>query len=286
VNTRAPGVIPDAEEIFRMHEERDAGLSPSQIGARHELSGMVIQQFLRPRTNTTLPTPFELTKEPSRPYLGVPLYWLGFIAASGRAYHRTPSHPLVLTVDAADLEHVRTMVADLLRTHPTYEFCLSSRDGHQAYIRERDLGEAVTHWGLTTDPREAAPPVDYIPAALLPHFVRGLIEGQITYPPFGGRTRVSAHPSPRVRRVIIPGSLRFLEALRRRLREASPAIDGEVTPAGAAALLSFSGAAALALLRYAYADPVRCSPRADRLVRAFGPTQPAQSVPPTSPAAL
>ncbi|MDR7428068.1 MAG: hypothetical protein QN209_12850 [Armatimonadota bacterium] len=272
MNTRAPGAIPDAEEIFRMHEEREAGLSPSQIGARHELSGTVIQQLLRPRANTTLPTPFELAKDPSRLDLGVPLYWLGFITASGRAFHRTPSHPLVLTVDAADLEHVRTMVADLLRTHPTYEFCLSSRDGHQAYIRERDLGEAVTHWGLTTDPREAAPPVDYIPAALLPHFVRGLIEGQITHPPFGGRAPASTHPSPRVRRVVLPGASRFLEALRLRLLDASPAIEGEVSPVGASALLTFSGRAALALLRYAYADPVRCSPRANRLVRAFGPT--------------
>ncbi len=271
MNTRAPGAVPDAEEIFRMHEERDAGLSPSQIGLRHELSGVVIQQFLRPRANTTLPTPFELAKDPNGSHLRVALYWLGFITASGRAFHRTPSHPLVLTVDAADLEHMRTMVADLLRTHPTYEFCLSSRDGHQAYIRERDLGEAVTHWGLTTDPREAAPPVDYIPAALLPHFVRGLIEGQIAHPPFGGRTRASTRPSPRVRRVVLAGALHFLEALRRRLLEASPAIHGEVAPADSAALLTFSGRAAVALLRYAYADPVRCSPRADRLVRAFGP---------------
>jgi len=270
---RAPGIIPDADEIFRIHEERDAGLSPSQIGARHEISGVAVQQFLRARVNTTLPTPFELSKNSHGRALAIPLYWLGFITASGRVYHRTAAHPLVLSLDDEDLEHVRTLVADLLRTHPTYEFCYSSRDGRQAYIRERDLGEAVTHWGVTTDPREAALPVDYIPGAALPHFVRGLIEGQMLQPPFGGRKRANPHPSPRVRRVTIPGSPRFLETLRRRLRESSPAINGEVvtTNAPSAALLNFTGPAALALLRYAYRDPIRCSPRADKLVKAFGP---------------
>jgi hypothetical protein len=273
---RTPGNIPDADEILAIHQERASGLTPSQIGARHEISGVVVQQFLRARTNTTLPTPFELSREPGGGRaLAVPFYWLGFITASGRVYHRTAAHPLVLSLDAGDLEHARTLMADLLRTHPTHEFCFSSLEGHQVYIRERDLGEAVMHWGVTTDPREATLPLEYVPGTVLAHFVRGLIEGQIHHPPFGGRTRSGAQPSPRLRRIVFPGSARFVEALRKRLREVSPTMQGEVGAAnGAAALLTYKERAALALLRYAYRDPIRSSPRAVKLVKAFGPESP------------
>ncbi len=270
---RAPGPVPDANEIFTILQERASGLSPSEIGLRHKLSAAVIQQFLRPRGNTTLPTPFELSQH-TGDGLAVPLYWLGFIAACGRASHLAPGHPLVLSVDEDDLEHVRKLVEDLLRTRTTYEHCLSSHEGHQAYIRERDLGEAATHWGVTTSPRETALPVDHIPAAALPHFVRGLIEGQVHEPPFGGRKPVRHHPSPRVRELAIAGSPRFTEALRRRLLSASRALEGVVEPTDSPArsILTFRRAAAEALLRFAYREPVRSSPRADKFVRAFGPS--------------
>lgn len=271
---RAPEAVPDAFEILAIHKERAEGLSPNQIGARHEISGVVVQQFLRPRTNTTLPTPFELTRTPQGQLPPIPMYWLGFIAASGRAANRTSGRPLVLSVDTRDEEHVRTMVRDLLRVPAAHEFCYSSHGGHQAYIRERDLGEAVTHWGLTTDPREGVLPVDHIPAAALPHFVRGLIEGQVHHPPFGGRGPAAAHPSPRVRRVVLAGSPGFLQALQRRIRESAAGAVGTMSATGspAAALLTFSGLNATALLRYAYRNSVRFAPRADRLVKAFGTT--------------
>jgi len=269
---RVPGTVPDAEEILTIHEERDSGLSLREIGVRHALSGVVVQQLLRGRSNTTMPTPFEVAKQPPGA-LAVPLYWLGFIAACGRAAHRAAGRPLVLSIDDGDREHVRTMLADLLRVPTTYELCYSSLEGHQVYIRDRDLGEAATHWGVTTPPRETALPVDRIPAAALPHFLRGLIEGQVSDPPFGGRRPGGRQPSPRIRRLAIPGSPRFLEVLQRRLREGSAAIDGNIesTTAPGSALLTFARPAALALLRLCYRDPVRSSPRAAKFVQAFGP---------------
>lgn len=268
---RALGVLPNPQEIYTIHEERNAGLTPSQIGARHEISGVAVQQFLRLRTNTTLLTPFDLAKGPAGGSLAVPMYWLGFITASGRVYHRTTPHTVVLSLASEDIEFVQTLVRDLLRTHPAYEFCYSSRNGHQAYIRDRDLGEALTHWGVTTDPSETALPVDYIPVGMLSHFVRGLLEGQVRYAPFGGRSERSGHPSPRVPRLTIPGAPRFIDGLQRRLEGASPAVEGKVGPTSseATAVVTFRGPAVEAVLRYAYRDPVRSSPRADRLVKAF-----------------
>lgn len=272
---RMPGVIPGPEEIYAIHEERAAGMTPRQIGARHEISGVTVSQFLRPRTNTTLPTPFDLSKSPTGQALAIPMYWLGFITASGRASHRSAPHTVVLSLDVGDLEFVQVMGRDLLRTHASYEFCHSSHDGHQVYIRERDLGESVVHWGVITDPHEAALPLDYIPADALPHFLRGLLEGQMHHPPFGGRTRESALPSVRIQRLILPGSPPFVEALRRRLRHSSERLEGEVEAAnGAGALLTFRGAAVEALLRYAYRHPLRSSPRAERFVKAFAAAQP------------
>ncbi len=270
---RSPGVIPGPEEIYVIHEERAAGLTPRQIGARHEISGVTVSQFLRPRTNTTLPTPYELSKTPVPPALAIPMYWLGFITAAGRATHRSAPHTVVLSLDVGDLEFVQLLGRDLLRTPASYEFCLSSHDGHQVYIRERDLGESVIHWGVTTDPREAALPLDYIPAEALPHFLRGLLEGQMRLAPFGGRTRESALPSPRLQRLILPGSPFFVEALRRRLRQSSERPDGAVEAMDAAgALLTFRGEAVEAVLRYTYRNPLRSSPRADRFVKAFAAT--------------
>jgi hypothetical protein len=270
---RSPGTIPGPDEIYAIHEERAAGLTPRQIGARHEISGVTVSQFLRPRTNTTLPTPYELSKTSAGVSLAIPMYWLGFITAAGRASHRSAPHTVVLSLDAGDLEFVQALGRDLLRTHASYEFCQSSHDGHQVYIRERDLGESVIQWGVTTDPREAALPLDYIPTEALPHFVRGLLEGQMRHAPFGGRSRESALPSPRLQRLSIPGSPFFVEALRRRLRQSSEKLDGAVEGTnGAGALLTFRGAAVDALLRYAYRNPLRSSPRADKFVKAFGAT--------------
>jgi hypothetical protein len=266
-------MIPGPDEIYAIHEERAAGLTPRQIGARHELSGVTVSQFLRPRTNTTLPTPYDLSTNGDGASLAVPMYWLGFITASGRASHRSAPHTVVLSLDPGDLEFVQTLGRDLLRTHASYEFCHSSHDGHQVYIRERDLGESVIQWGVTTDPREAALPLDYIPTVALPHFVRGLLEGQMRHPPFGGRSRESAMPSPRLQRLSLPGSPLFVEALRRRLRQTSEKLEGTVEATdGVGALLTFRGPDVDALLRYAYRNPLRSSPRAGKFVKAFATT--------------
>jgi len=270
VTFRASIQPPDAREIYAIHEERDAGLSPSQIGVRHNLPPVAIQQFFRPRPNTTLPTPFELTKSQKSPSLAIPLYWLGFITASGRVYFRSDQRTVVLSLDSGDLEFAQLMVRDLLRTHASYELCLSSHDGHQAYIRDRDMGEALLHWGVTTDPRETGLPVDYIPGVMLAHFLRGLVEGQVHFPPFGGRNG-GVNPSARVQRVTIPGSRGFTEALRQRLEAASRAMRGQVEPSDSeeTGVLVYHGTAARALLHFAYHHPLRSSPRAEGLARTF-----------------
>jgi hypothetical protein len=269
---------PEPREVFAIHQERISGLSPAQIGVKHDLSPMVVQSLLRPRPNTTLPTPFELSQASIDGTAAVSLYWLGFITGCGRVSEGVGSRTLVLSIDPRDVEHTRVLVRDLIRNHASYEFCMSSRDGQQLYIRERDLGDAAAQWGLTDEPRETRFALEYVPANLLPHFTRGILEGQLDQPPFGGREK-GREPSAQASRVAFQGSRSFAEELQRRLKSVASgdiqAIDlhqkreasGAVHSSGA--VLVYQGDSASSVLRYAYSASPRFSPRGTRLVKAF-----------------
>lgn len=268
---------PEPREVFAIHQERGSGLTPAQIGLKHDLSPMVVQSLLRPRPNTTLPTPFELSQPSVDGSAAISVYWLGFITGCGRVSEGVGSRTVVLSIDPRDVEHTRVLVHDLIRNHASYEFCMSSRDGQQLYIRERDLGDAAAQWGLTDEPRETRCALEYVPTNLLSHFTRGILEGQLDQPPFGGREK-GREPSAQTSRVAFQGSRSFVDELQRRLKSVASGDVQMVDPpqkrdAGAAvhsgAVLVYQGDAASSVLRYAYVASPRSSPRGVRLVKAF-----------------
>lgn len=259
VRMRTPPRVPEPQEIFAVHQERASGLSPAQIGLKHELSPVAIQKLLRPRLNTTLPTPFELAN-PSFDCAPASMYWLGFITGCGRVSEGI-SRTLVLSIDPRDVEHSKVLVHDLIPNHASYEYCMSNHDGQQLYIRDRDLGEAAAQWGLTDVPRATRCALEYVPTNLLPHFVRGMLEGQLDQPPFGGRD-ADREPLANMSRVTFQGSRSFTGALQRRLELVASGKDDGTR-------LVYQGATVSDLLRYAYRSSPRSSPRAAALVRAF-----------------
>ncbi|MDQ7819029.1 MAG: hypothetical protein QN173_03725 [Armatimonadota bacterium] len=250
----------DPYQLFTIHADFAAGLPPATIAAKHGLPLSAVAAILRRRSDDRLPTPFHLRQHARRGRGGIQAYWVGYIAAAGRLFPQGPAPTLVLTVDPRDTAHVAALVEDLCAGHPTCEWCRSSRDGLQAYIRDRDLGRMLADWGVPEDPAAGSVPVGLIPAGLLDHFVRGYLEG-------GGRLRAGRRP---VASLAGPG--RFVAELRRAL-DRHAGVDGGVVRARADGTweLTYAGPAARRLLQFAYQDPVRSLPRAERVREKFGP---------------
>ncbi|OLC28866.1 MAG: hypothetical protein AUH31_07975 [Armatimonadetes bacterium 13_1_40CM_64_14] len=104
----------------------------------------------RPKDERLL-NPFHLRKSTVRAQGATQLYWLGYIAASGRVFLQGAAPTLVLTVDRRDVNHVLTLVEDLCAGHPTCEWCESNHDGLQAYIRDRELTQMLAEYTSRED---------------------------------------------------------------------------------------------------------------------------------------
>jgi hypothetical protein len=251
----------DPYQLFSIHADFAAGLSPAAIAAKHGLPLSAVTAIVRRRSDDRLPTPFHLREHARRGQGAVQLYWVGYIAAAGRLFPQGPAPTLVLTVDPHDTAHVAALVDDLCVGHPTCEWCESSRDGLQAYIRDRDLGRMLADWGIPEDPADGSVPVALIPTALLDHFVRGYLEG-------GGRLRAGRRPA-----VSLTGPPQFVADLRRALARHAGVGGGTVrTRSDGTVDLTYAGPAARRLLQFAYQDPVRSLPRALRMRAAYGPS--------------
>ena len=253
--------------LFRLQTDFAAGLAPAQIAEKHALSLYVVTQALRRDGNGRLPDPYVLSQREREQGDAILVYWVGFIAACGSVFDG-PNPTLVLDIDTGDLPHVHNLVEDLCEGRPGLESCQSSTRGLQVYIRDRNLGRIMVRWGIPgADRATEAVPVDFIPRALMPHFIRGYIEGGRETPPFGGG-RVPGSLKT-VRRVVLAGPHAFLTVLRAAL---PPDLRRSGTlparPTGPARL-TYDGDSAGDLLRYAYRDATRSLPRAAALQRAF-----------------
>ncbi len=251
----------DPYQLFSIHADFAAGLPPAAIAAKHGLPLSAVAAILRRRADDRLPTPFHLRQHARRGRGAVQLYWVGYIAACGRLFQQGPVPTLVLTVDPRDTAHVATLVEDLCAGHPTCEWCRSSRDGLQAYIRDRDLGRMLADWGIPDDPTDGSVPVALVPPGLLDHFVRGYLEG-------GGRVSAGRRPA-----VSLTGPEQFASDLRRALARHAGVNGGQVrVRRDGTHELTYTGPAARRLLQFAYQDPVRSLPRARRARQAYGPS--------------
>ncbi len=264
----------DPLRLFQIQADFAAGLAATDIAVKHELPVPAVLQIVRSqRHQGGLVDPFQLThgNGPTQLHGTTQMYWLGYIAACGRLYQQGPAPTLVLDVDRRDVAHVEAMVEDLCTGRPSCEFCESSRNGLQAYVRDRDLGHLLTQWGVPgADPVEGSVPISLIPSALFSHFLRGYLEGGHRTPPFGGKTSPASVPA--IRTVAFIGPLEFVTALSEALRKhlgtragnTSARRDGLHT-------LTYRGSPAKQVVQFAYRNVTRSLPRAAKLVHSIHP---------------
>lgn len=262
----------DPHQLFRIQSDFAAGINPQDIATKHELPVPVVMQILRSRQhNDGLADPFQLSQDASGIQKANQIYWLGYVAASGHLYPQGPVPTIVLDVDPRDVDHVRTLVEDLCAGRPSCELCQSSRSGLQAYIRDRELGQLLTQWGVPgPDPTEGSVPISLIPGSLLSHFLRGYLEGGRQTPPFGQRFFPASLAS--IRRVTMIGPDEFVSALAAALSKHLGIGRGKVkTQHDGLRALTFRGRAAKQIVQFAYRNPIRSLPRAAKLVQSMRP---------------
>lgn len=212
-----------------------------------------------------LPTVTRPSTVPERPS-AAQLYWLGYVSASGRVYAQRSTPALVLDIDLRDLEHVNRIGEDFGDSRIHCELCPSSLNGLQGYIRNREFGKFLVQWGVPgAGENGASVAVGLIPSSLLPHFVRGYIEGGHETPPFGGKMTPTILAS--IRTVALMGSEEFLARLSEALQRYAGVPAGTMTRRNRRCLLTYRGPHARRLMQYAYGDPSPSMPRAAGLLR-------------------
>ncbi|TMI73798.1 MAG: hypothetical protein E6H05_09040 [Bacillati bacterium ANGP1] len=251
----------DPYQLFHIQSDFAAGLAPHQIAAKHGLPLPAVLRIIRRRKDERLLNPFNLRQGAVRSRGATQLYWVGYIAAAGRLFLQGSVPTLVLTVDRRDTDHVTTMIDDLCTGHPTCEWCESSRDGLQAYVRDRELAQMLAEWGAPgADPSEGSVPVALIPSSLLSHFVRGYLEGGRGMPPFGRRHVPLSHSA--VRHIALEGPKEFLAGLNAALSKHAGTSAGDIRARrNGLAILTYRGRAAARIVQFAYRGAERSLPR-------------------------
>lgn len=272
MRSSAPSVTRhDPKKIYAIHVDRAAGLSPEEIAAKHSLSTLTVHGFLRATDQASpLASPYGFKRGTLPPNAAVQMYWLGYIAACGRVLGQNNYSTVVLAIHPDDEVHVQTLMSDLVMGHARVEFANSNLDGRQAYLRDRQLAEVLRQWGVSAAVAEGSVPLEFVPPACMPDFVRGYLEGSRLSPPFGGKgARVpAARPS---RPLTFVGGATFIAEFDRALRSACGVRAGRVEAAGPGGMarITYSLGDGERILACAYGRPGRTGPRAAKFVSRF-----------------
>jgi hypothetical protein len=247
-------------------------MSVAEIATKHGLALPVVLGFLKSSADScTLLAPFEFHRAPVTATTAVHVYWLGYIAACGRLFGQGAHGTLVLAIHPEDSGQIETLLQDLTIGHAACEFADSSLSGRQAYIRNPGLARVLVQWGIAEAPERGMVPFEYVPAALVPDFLRGYIEGSRLTPPFGGEGRRAPSPASLERLTLVgaPGLIGDLAAV---VADAYHINGGNVTPykSGGLSQVTFGRSETQRLLGHAYRAPVRSMPRAAKFVAKFG----------------
>ena len=194
------------------------------------------------------------------------IYWLGFIAAAGRVSGENARGTLVLAIHPDDGAHVQALLTDLIEGYANCEFVDSSLSGRQAYVRNPELARVLLQWGILSAPEQSSIPLEFVPTALMPDFLRGYIEGTPSR---------SATLAPRLRGLLsMTGAAPFIESLAAALKGLC-GTGGTVGQSGQNGLarLVYTARDSMRLLEFAYRTPTRTSPRAAPLVTYFARRQ-------------
>ncbi len=269
----------DPRLIYAIQANRAGGLTVADIAAKHNLPLPTVLQLLRaPSPSCALKTPYEFRQGALPARAPAQVYWLGYIASSGRIFGENARGTLVLAIHPEDGAHVQTLLQDLIEGYANCEFVDSSLNGRQAYVRNPDLARVLLQWGIASSLEQTSIPLEFLPQALLPDFLRGYIEGSRLTRPFGeGRNgNGNGVPSPgSLRSLALAGSPALIEGLATALRTACSASGsmGSSTQAGLTQIV-FPAKDGMRLLEYAYRLPVRSSPRAEKFVAHFARREP------------
>jgi hypothetical protein len=247
-------------------------MSVAEIATKHGLALPVVLGFLKSSADScTLLAPYEFHRAPVTATTAVHMYWLGYIAACGRLFGQGAHGTLVLAIHPEDSSQIDTLLQDLTIGHAACEFADSSLSGRQAYVRNPGLARVLIQWGIAETPERGLIPFEYVPAALVPDFVRGYIEGSRLTPPFGGEGRRIPTPASLERLTLVgaPGLIRDLSKV---LAGPYHINGGAVTPHKSSGLsqITFNRPETQRLLAHAYRSPVRSIPRAAKFVAKYG----------------
>lgn len=246
-----------------MQATRAGGLTVAEIAAKYNLPVPTVLQLLRaPSQSCALRAPYEFRQGALPARAPAQIYWLGYIAASGRISGENARGTLVLAIHPDDGTHIQTLLSDLIDGYANCEFVDSSLSGRQAYIRNPELARVLTQWGIGSTADQSSIPLEFVPTALMPDFLRGYIEGA----PSRGATL-----SSRLRgSLALSGAPAFVEGLAASLKGlcGTAGAIGEPGPNGLARL-TYSARDSKRLLEFAYRTPARTSPRAAPLVTYF-----------------
>jgi hypothetical protein len=261
----------DPRQIYNIHADRASGMTASQIAAKHDLPVVTVLAFLRSGEKTcALSSPYGLQGTVLPVNAAVQVYWLGYIAASGRVFERNNPATLILAIHPDDAEHILMLLDDLIVGHPRWEFADSSVDGRQAYVRDRGLVDVLIQWGISADLEHDSLPIEFVPLALIPDFVRGYLEGSRHGQPFGG-VRRGTRSIRSVPTLTLVGSRSLIEGLSRVLQSVFGTTAGTISSFGRLGLsqVTFSPQDSAQILEQAYRSPMRTSPRSAKFVERF-----------------
>ena len=267
----------DPRLIYAIQANRAGGLTVAEIAAKHNLPLPTVLQLLRaPSPSCALKTPYEFRQGALPSRAPAQVYWLGYIAATGRIFGENARGTLVLAIHPEDGAHIQTLLQDLIEGYANCEFVDSSLNGRQAYVRNPDLARVLLQWGIASTLDQTAIPLEFLPQALLPDFLRGYIEGSRLTRPFGEGRNGNGVPSPgSLRSLALAGSAALIDGLATALRAACGASGtmGSTGPSGLTQVV-FHAKDGMRLLEYAYRLPTRSSPRAEKFVAHFARREP------------
>jgi len=253
--------------VYAVQATRAGGLTVAEIAAKYNLPVPTVLQLLRaPSQSCALKTPYDFRQGALPARAPAQIYWLGFIAASGRISGENARGTLVLTIHPDDGAHVQTLLSDLIEGYANCEFVDSSLSGRQAYVRNPELARVLLQWGIASTTEQSSIPLEFVPTALMPDFLRGYIEGTPSR---------SATLSSRLRgSLTLSGASAFIEGLATSLKGLC-GTGGTIGSPGQNGLarLTYSPRDSMRLLEFAYRAPTRSSPRAATLVTHFARRQ-------------
>ena len=158
------------------------GRNSAEIADLYGLTVAAVERMLAPAQHSRVSDPIALIQTrqaaPGMASADVQLYWLGFLTAAGHIRGYGSAVTLVVTLGENTRDCMEAFQADLTEKPTHCEFCHSSIVGWQAYLRDRDLCNALFPWGIPSDLHGADPAlVEDLPPEFVSPFVRGYVDG-------------------------------------------------------------------------------------------------------------